>query len=240
MEAGPALGGQLTAAVASVPRRAGASGSAIRVVSTPARRGERARHTHRQYPIAPGSVSAPSESVPRPHRRRLRRGVRRARLVPQLPADSRTERTDVRTDSDRRLGQTGPLVAGTCPLPASTGGPRVDGPTGRRPLSPRYCPTRRTARTNGLHRVTAAAGTEPDPGPCLRRWGLRHRPMSRVRAGVAVEAACFLVRKHESGGAGDVRLLTATPPSPPPGNEPGPGGEVPNLGGKRGGQPRPC
>ena len=58
--------------------------------------------------------------------------------------------------------------------------------------------------------------------------------------GDAVEAACFLVRKHESGGAGDVRLLTATPPSPPPGNEPGPGGEVPNLGGKRGGQPRPC
>ena len=158
MEAGPALGGQLTAAVASVPRRAGASGSAIRVVSTPARRGERARHTHRQYPIAPGSVSAPSESVPRPHRRRLRRGVRRARLVPQLPADSRTERTDVRTDSDRRLGQTGPLVAGTCPLPARTGGPQVDGPTA--PLS-RYCPTRRMARTDGLHRVTAPPGPNP-------------------------------------------------------------------------------
>ena len=56
--------------------------------------------------------------------------------------------------------------------------------------------------------------------------------------GDAVEAACFLVRKHEetqSGGEGGVRLLTATPPSPPPGNEPGPGGEVPNLGDKRGG-----
>ena len=59
-------------------------------------------------------------------------------------------------------------------------------------------------------------------------------PLKLVRAGVAVEATCFLVRKHESCGAGDVRLLTATPPSPPPGNEPGPGGEVPNLGGKRG------
>ena len=56
----------------------------------------------------------------------------------------------------------------------------------------------------------------------------------RVRAGVAVEVACFLVRKHESGGAGNVRLLTATPPSSPPDNEPGSGGEVPNLGGKRG------
>ena len=58
--------------------------------------------------------------------------------------------------------------------------------------------------------------------------------LSRIRAGVAVEAACFLVRKYKSGCAGDVRLLTATPPSPPPGNEPGPGVEVPNLGGKRG------
>ena len=46
----------------------------------------------------------------------------------------------------------------------------------------------------------------------------------RVRAGVAVEAAFFLVRKYKSGGAGDVRLLTATPPSQPPGNEPGHGG----------------
>ena len=132
MEAGPVLGGQLTAAVASVPRRAGASGSAIRVVSTPARRGERARHTHRQYPIAPGSVSAPSESVPRPHRRRLRRGVRRARLVPQLPADSRTERTDVRTDSDETTRTDGPACRGNVPTArayGSTAGRRADGPS---------------------------------------------------------------------------------------------------------------
>ena len=47
-----------------------------------------------------------------------------------------------------------------------------------------------------------------------------------------MEAARILERKHKSGGAGDVQLLTATPPSPPPGNEPGPEGEVPNLGGK--------
>ena len=64
--------------------------------------------------------------------------------------------------------------------------------------------------------------------------------VSRVRAGVAVEAARFLVRKYKYGGAGDVRLLTATPPSPPPVNEPGQGMEVPNLGGKGEGQPRPC
>ena len=105
---------------------------------------------------------------------------------------------------------------------ASRSGPsRVDpaGPSrfGRRP--------RAAGGPNGyLPPHAEPAQFDPDPGPCLRRWGLRHRPMSRVRAGVAVEAACFLVRKHESGGAGDVRLLTATPPSPPPGNEPGPGG----------------
>ena len=176
MEAGPALGGQLTAAVASVPRRAGASGSAIRVVSTPARRGERARHTHRQYPIAPGSVSAPSESVPRPHRRRLRRGVRRARLVPQLPADSRTERTDVRTDSDRRLGQTGPLVAGTCPLPARTGGPRVDGPTA--PLSPLL-----------PHPANGPDG-RPPPRDCGRRDRTRPGPVPPPLGATALANEC--------------------------------------------------
>ena len=53
------------------------------------------------------------------------------------------------------------------------------------------------------------------------------RSLCRVRAGVAMEVALFLVRKYKSSGAGDVRLLTATPPSPPP-------GEMPNLCGKRG------
>ena len=174
MEAGPALGGQLTTEVASVPRRAGASGSAIGVVSTPARRGQWARHPRRQYPIAPGSVSAPSESVPRQHRRRLRRGVWRARLVPQLkPAAGRfTDRKDGRADRLGRDDSDGRArfsrERAHCPRV------RVDRePTGRRPVSPRYCPTRRTARVDGLHCVTEAARTEPDPGPCLRRWGLR-------------------------------------------------------------------
>ena len=123
-------------------------------------------------------MSAPSESVPRPHRRRLRRGVRRARLVPRLkPTAGRVtdgmagrENRHGRDDSDGRTRLSRELAH--CPRV------RVDrGSTGRRPLPPRDCPTLRTARTDDLQRVTEAAQTEPDPGPCLRRWGLRHRPM---------------------------------------------------------------
>ena len=64
----PNLG--LAAAVASAPqrrqypRRVLVSGRVIRIVSTPSRQGQWARNPRRQYPIAPGSVSAPSESVP--------------------------------------------------------------------------------------------------------------------------------------------------------------------------------
>ena len=172
MEAGAALGDQLTAAVASVPHRACASGSAITVVSTPARRGEWARHTRRQYPIAPWSVGAPSESGPLPHP-----GRRRLRLVSQLKptasAGRVTSRMDgranrlCRDDSEGRTRLSWEPV--TCPLPARTGvGPprRADGPSF--PATVTALPCAGTARTDDLHRVTEA-GVASSPAPARDR-----------------------------------------------------------------------
>ena len=78
----PHLG--LAAAVASAPqrrqspRRVRVIGSANRIVNTPSRQGQWARHQRRQYSIAPGSVGEPSESVPPvgPPQTSLRRAAR--------------------------------------------------------------------------------------------------------------------------------------------------------------------
>ena len=174
-----ALGGRLGTAVAS----------AHSAVSTPPRQSQRPRHPSRQYPVAPESVSAPlassvphcasvsgrtvrvvstqsvgapSESVPLPHRRRLRRGVLRlrARLAPQLEttacrvSDGTNERTE-------RLGQAvidKPRDRALCPHPGAS-----LGPLGRLP---------RRLRLGRTTSTTPPAGrTVPDPGPCLRHWG---------------------------------------------------------------------
>ena len=84
----------LAAAVATVPQRRQyprrVNGRAIRVVSSPSRQGQwpgsDERHPRRQYPVAPGSVAAPSASSV-PHRARVsERAIRVSDIVTQCPS----------------------------------------------------------------------------------------------------------------------------------------------------------
>ena len=82
-----------------------------------------------------------------------------------------------------RLKRTGPLAAVTGPRPALTCEPRPAGlwrPPPAGDSDERPPPHSKPARS------------EPDPGPCLRLWGLRHRPESGS-GGEAVEAIADLL-----------------------------------------------
>ena len=142
-------------------------------------------------PTAFGSAAAPFvSSVPRANRarvsarairvsarqarRQLRRGGRRAQLVPLLepgPTAGRvTYGTNTRTN---RLGPYDSNEQARWPREPARG-PPARASLGRRAGGTLPQPA---TRTNGHQ----PARSEPDPGPCLRLWGLQHRPMRRGR-----------------------------------------------------------
>ena len=148
-----------------------------------ARHRQRQRRPDRQYPAAPGLVSAPkAPSVPRRARvseRTIRvstpggpaarlpqcRGAARAVSTPNWPhcrpSHIQHERTNERARAGR-LKRTGPLAAVTGPRPALTCELR---PAGRwRPP-----PARNSDERPPPH--SKPARSEPDPGPCLRPGG---------------------------------------------------------------------
>ena len=85
------------------------------------------------------------------------------------------ERTDEQALTGR-LERTGPLATGAGParphVRASAGGPEAPPPA--RDSDERPPPHHQPALS------------EPDPGPCLRLWGLLHRPLRRA----SVSQAC--------------------------------------------------
>ena len=165
------------------PRRVRVSGSAIRVVSTPSRQGQWALHPRRQYPIAPGSVGVPSaSSVPQCARVRGRTSEseppvgpppgQRAQLAPQLePTAGRvTYCTNAQTNE---LGQDDSSEQARWPRERACGPhARAGGPVAT-PGSP--APARDSDDRPPPHHQPARS--KPDPGPCLRLWGLWHLPM---------------------------------------------------------------
>ena len=139
----------------------------------PPRPGQRPRHSRCQYPIAPGSVGAPSATsvphharvseraiqYPRYARLRLRRGGLRAQLVPQLKTTAgrvTTARTNEQTD---RLGPDDSSERARWPRE------RAHGPHARATLCRRASGSLRrpATRTNGpgLHRTTSPPGPNP-------------------------------------------------------------------------------
>ena len=97
------------------------------------------------------------------------------------PAGTHTVRTN-KTNGQartRRLERASPLAAGTGPWPACTCHPR---PAGRRQPPP----ARDSDGRPPPHHQPARS--EPDPGPCLRLWGLRHRAMSWSATGPCATA----------------------------------------------------